>query len=93
MNAYLPFGDIAWWSVAGWTMLHFLWLGTLLGLGALVCRLVVRRASAPMRYGVALVNLAVLAALPLGIGACSSPRHMSTVLSSERWRTTTESSN
>ena len=57
------------WQVAGWTMLHFLWLGTLAGLMAGACRLVLRRASANVRYVAALACLALLAALPVGIGA------------------------
>ena len=39
------------------------------GLAAGACRLVLRRASANVRYAAALACLAVLAALPVGIGA------------------------
>jgi beta-lactamase regulating signal transducer with metallopeptidase domain/thiol-disulfide isomerase/thioredoxin len=69
MNEWLNLPDGGWWYVAGWTMLHFLWLGTLVGLVAGVCRLVLRRASANLRYATALVCLVVLAVLPLGIAA------------------------
>ncbi|MCI0493104.1 MAG: M56 family metallopeptidase, partial [Planctomycetes bacterium] len=69
MNAYLPFGDVAWWQVAAWTMLHFLWLGTLVGLAAMACRFAMRHASAETRYGASLACLVVLAALPVGIAA------------------------
>ena len=67
MNAFLPLDGIEWWHVAGWTMLHFLWLGTLAGLAAGACRLVLRRAPANVRYVAALVCLAVLAVLPVAI--------------------------
>jgi beta-lactamase regulating signal transducer with metallopeptidase domain len=69
MNAYLPFGDVAWWQVAAWTMLHFLWLGTLVGLAAVACRFAMRHASAETRYAASLACLVVLAALPVGIAA------------------------
>jgi hypothetical protein len=69
MNAILRLDGIELWHLAGWTMLHFLWLGTLAGLAAGVGRLVLRRAPANARYGAALVCLAVLAALPVAIAA------------------------
>ena len=31
MNTDLRFDGIELWQLAGWTMLHFLWLGTLIG--------------------------------------------------------------
>ncbi len=68
MIAQISFRGAELWFVAGWTMLHFLWLGTAAGLAAMVCRLLVRRASADVRYAVALMSLAVLAALPVVIG-------------------------
>ncbi len=71
MNALLSLetnvGNIAAWHLAGWTMLHYLWLGALVGLAAGVGRLLLRRASANVRYVAALSFLAVLAALPMGI--------------------------
>lgn len=68
MNEWLNLSDGGWWYVAGWTMLHFLWLGTLVGFAAGVCRLVLRRSSANLRYAAALTSFVALAALPLGIG-------------------------
>ena len=69
MNNLLTWESGELWHLAGWTMLHFLWLGTLAGLAAGVGRLVLRRAPANVRYVAALVCLAVLAALPMAIAA------------------------
>src|SRR5262245_6776170 len=69
MLAQFSLRGVELWVVAGWTMLHFLWLGTLVALAAMVCRLLVRRASAEARYATALTSLAVLVALPAGIAA------------------------
>src|SRR5256885_12741237 len=55
------------WLLAGWTMIHFLWLGTLVGLVALSSRWLLGRASANVRYTLALSWLAALVALPIGI--------------------------
>jgi beta-lactamase regulating signal transducer with metallopeptidase domain len=57
-----------WWYVAGWTMLHYLWLGALVGAAAGVSGFALRRAGANVRYAVALAWLAVLAVLPIGVG-------------------------
>ena len=56
-----------WWQLAGWTMLHFLWLGTAIGLVIAVLRLLLRRAAANVRYGATLVGFALLAGAPLAI--------------------------
>ncbi len=69
MHAFRWFEGVDVWHVVGWTMLHYLWLGTLVGLAAGACRLVLRRAPANVRYVAALVCLAVLAALPVAIAA------------------------
>jgi len=67
MNALWQLDGVDWWHVAGWTMLHYLWLGALAGLAAGVCRAVLRSAPANVRYVVALASLATLAVLPVGI--------------------------
>jgi beta-lactamase regulating signal transducer with metallopeptidase domain len=69
MNAYLRFDQMQLWQIAGWTMLHFLWLGTLVGLAAGALRLLLRRASPNLRYVAATTTLAILASLPFGIAA------------------------
>jgi beta-lactamase regulating signal transducer with metallopeptidase domain len=69
MNPFLSMGVGEMWQLAGWTMVHFLWLGALVGVAAAVSRLVLRRASANVRYVVALAWLVVLVALPVGIAA------------------------
>src|SRR4051794_15793952 len=58
----------AWYS-AGWTMLHFLWIGAMLGAMALTCRVALARADARVRYAVALFWMIVLALTPLLIAA------------------------
>ena len=45
------------WQLAGWTMLHFLWIGAAAGLAAGACRLALFRASANVRYAVAVAWL------------------------------------
>ena len=51
------------WTAAGWTMLHFLWLGTVLGVsGRFVGRALLRRAPPPFRYALSLISLATLVA-------------------------------
>jgi len=68
MNASLPSFDLAslWW-LAGWTMLHYLWVGLAIGLLAAMARLLLGRAPANVRYAVALGTLSALAAAPLVI--------------------------
>ncbi len=70
MNDFLRLDEVELWHVAGWTMLHFAWLGAAVMVAALVGRLVVlRRAPAAARYVAAVATLAVLAALPIAIAA------------------------
>jgi hypothetical protein len=69
MTSYLRLDGVEMWHLAGWTMVHFVWLGALVGIAAAGCRLVLRRASPDARYIAATVSLAVLAAMPLGIAA------------------------
>src|SRR5688500_18083574 len=69
MNAYLRFDGVELWQLAGWTMLHFLWLGTMVGLIAGVIRLLLRRTSPNIRYITSTATLAVLASMPLAIAA------------------------
>jgi beta-lactamase regulating signal transducer with metallopeptidase domain len=78
MNALSAFAGLQVWHIAGWTMLHFLWLGTAVAAMAIVVRLLLRRAAPNVRYTVALGCLALLAALPLGIATwltISQPFH------------------
>ena len=58
----------AMWLAIGWTMLHFLWVGGLIGVGAASALRALDRASSDVRYGVALVSLALLALAPAIIG-------------------------
>jgi beta-lactamase regulating signal transducer with metallopeptidase domain len=57
------------WQLGGWTMLHFLWAGTVAGLMGGLIRLACRRAAPSVRYALSLATLAVLAALPIAIAA------------------------
>ncbi len=70
MNDFLRLDEVELWHVAGWTMLHFAWLGAAVMAAALVGRLVVlRRAPAAARYAAAVATLVVLAVLPIVIAA------------------------
>ena len=66
MNAWLPSGEMA-WRWAGWSMLHYLWLGALVALAGALLRTVCRQATPAARYAVSLTTFAVLAVAPLGI--------------------------
>jgi soluble lytic murein transglycosylase-like protein/Zn-dependent protease with chaperone function len=50
----------------GWTLIHMLWQGALIGAALGATRLLLRRATAETRYGVALAALVALTVLPLG---------------------------
>ena len=56
------------WSAVGWTMLHFLWVGTALGLMMAIGRRALRLRSPDAQYVYAVVCLAILAVTPIGIG-------------------------
>jgi hypothetical protein len=70
MNIYLFASVESGWLLAGWTMIHFLWLGALVTVAVFAGRWMLRRASANARYAVALSCFALLAALPPAIAAC-----------------------
>ncbi len=67
MNAWLDL-DAA-WQLAGWTMLHFLWIGALAALAGASVRLACRRAAPAVRYAASLGTLAVIVTSPLVIAA------------------------
>ena len=69
MNTILRVDGGELWQLAGWTMLHFLWVGTLIGLAAAIGRVIVRRAAPSVRYAVALGCLCMLGGSPGGIAA------------------------
>jgi len=50
--------------VAGWTLVHFVWQGTLVGLAAAVALYLLRRSVPQARYGVACCALAAMIVLP-----------------------------
>ena len=52
------------WQIAGWTMLHYLWVGAALGAVGLLVRRQLRSAPASVRYLVALGSLMLLASRP-----------------------------
>src|SRR5258708_7700763 len=51
--------------VAGWTLVHFVWQGTLVGLVAAAALRLLRSASAQTRYVVACAALAAMMAAPI----------------------------
>ena len=69
MNTSLQLGGVELWQLAGWTMLHFLWVGSLIGVAAAIGRVIVRRAAPSVRYAVMLGCLCMLGGSPGGIAA------------------------
>ena len=66
----MKLGDLASspaWLLAGWSMLHFLWVGAILGGLAAVGRFALRGARVEVRYGFALGSLIALALAPAAI--------------------------
>ena len=59
--------DFRIWQIAGWTMLHYLWVGGVLGAIALMMRRLLRWRAANLRYLAALGCFAVLGIAPLPI--------------------------
>ncbi|WP_435009096.1 M56 family metallopeptidase [Tundrisphaera lichenicola] len=57
------------WMASGWTMIHLVWVGTLIGLMAAIARLTLRSARPEIRYAVALVALMLLIASPVALFA------------------------
>ena len=57
------------WRLAGWTMLHYLWVGSLLGGFAAIGRLTIRPGRVEARYAQGLVSLILLAIAPAVIAA------------------------
>ena len=52
------------WQAIGWTMIHFLWIGTLVGLVTFVGRLALHRCRPQMRYVFLVGCFVLLAAAP-----------------------------
>jgi beta-lactamase regulating signal transducer with metallopeptidase domain/tetratricopeptide (TPR) repeat protein len=61
------------WRACGWTILHFAWVGTAIGLACLLLRRLVRRAAPEIRYAVALCGLLALAVAPAAIAWTIAP--------------------
>src|SRR5690348_4860884 len=57
------------WQLAGWTMIHSLWLGAAAALAGGFLRLAARRATPNTRYAISLATLALLAATPIAAAA------------------------
>ena len=55
------------WQIAGWTMLHYLWVGAMLGAVVLLVRQRLRSAAANTRYLFALGGLLLLSVAPAAI--------------------------
>ncbi len=59
-------GEVPVWVVAlGWSLVHFLWQGALVGLGFAVARALIPREHGALRYASGLLALGVLAVCPL----------------------------
>lgn len=66
----------------GWTIVHSLWQGAVVGLALVGLLLVLRRHSAQVRYNVACVALATM----LGLALVTFGRHYAIALTSAEWR-------
>ena len=55
------------WQIAGWTMLHYFWVGAALGAVALLARQRLRSAAASVRYLFAVGSLLLLSVAPAAI--------------------------
>jgi beta-lactamase regulating signal transducer with metallopeptidase domain/tetratricopeptide (TPR) repeat protein len=55
------------WTAAGWTMLHMIWVGGLIGVMAALGRWLMKSTGPEARYGVALAFLLVLTVSPVAI--------------------------
>jgi beta-lactamase regulating signal transducer with metallopeptidase domain len=66
MNADVFSADAA-WQLAGWTMLHFLWVGTGIAVAGAAACFACRRASPNVRYAASLATFVLLAASPVVI--------------------------
>src|SRR5262245_58511284 len=55
------------WLAAGWTMIHFVWVGAVIALLVAIARRMLRNAAVELRYTVALAGLALLALSPIAI--------------------------
>jgi D-alanyl-D-alanine endopeptidase (penicillin-binding protein 7) len=61
------------WLAIGWTMLHYYWVGVLIGIVTAMALRLLRDASAEVRYAVALGGLVVLASAPAAIAWRTTP--------------------
>lgn len=55
------------WQWAGWTMLHYLWIGAAIGVVTALVRRILRGAAPQVRYGVMLASLGLLTLAPLAV--------------------------
>ena len=65
MSAANLFGGIPWISALGWTLLHFLWQGAVVGIVFALVRRVIPKHNCNARYMNGLLTLLTLAALPV----------------------------
>jgi len=68
MTEWLP-----WIQSLGWTLLHFLWQGALIGVGYATLKLIVPSSNAEARYAAGLIALALIALCPIATFALIYP--------------------
>jgi beta-lactamase regulating signal transducer with metallopeptidase domain len=68
MTEWLP-----WIQSLGWTLLHFLWQGALIGVGYATLKLIVPSSNAEARYAAGLIALALIALCPIATFAIVYP--------------------
>ena len=67
MNAALRLVDSPVWSIVGWSLLHYLWVGAAIGVAAWLMKRAVRPLSPQVRYAVAVFLFATMAIAPVAI--------------------------
>ncbi|MBX3431900.1 MAG: hypothetical protein KF847_01005 [Pirellulales bacterium] len=65
----LPIVGESLWRLAGWTMIHSLWIGALVAAVGAAVRIALRRAAPGMRYAASLATLAGLSMAPIAVAA------------------------
>jgi beta-lactamase regulating signal transducer with metallopeptidase domain len=69
------FAVLDWWDIAGLTMLHYAWIGALAAVAAILIRRAIAGLAPQVRYVAALLFLAILTLIPVGIAVYLVTQH------------------